>query len=380
MKICFVHNSYPTEVLSGAQRIVKNLAEYLASHNHEVTVITCSDAKTIQTKQDALVKIIYLPSNYARSVTWPLWRRLVSHLFGFFNVSAYLRMKQVMDKEKFDIVWTHNLIGFGLIVFKALKAKTKIHTVHDIQLLHPSGLLMYKHEQALNTPWAYCYRWLCRLVFPKNALVIFPSNWLEQLSKQYKLALNNKKLIMINPLREVKNIISHNEPAQFTFLYLGQIEKHKGVDMLIRAFAKLEEQNCKLILAGDGSLLNSLKINTDSRISFLGSVKNPEEIIRQATCVIVPSLCYENLPTAALEAIQEKVPVVGSCLGGLKELINDEQLLFEPNEEGIARVMKWCLDQTDELKKVAATAQQQIKLPKIDSYLSEVGKMINISF
>lgn len=380
MKIALIHNSYSKTVTSGAQRIVKNLADYLVSRQHEVVIIACGKSREVEIVKDNLIKIIYLPSDFYKLSRWPTWRRLVSHIFGFFNFRLYTSLRQIIKQENFDLIWTHNLIGFGLIAARAIKAKIKLHTCHDIQLLYPSGLLMFNQENILNSPLAYIYRFFCRLVFAKDTLIVFPSQWLSDLTAKFKLFTNNQKIVLANPLAQIKNFPKPEAINNFTFLFLGQIEKHKGVDLLISAFEKIEDTNCQLLVAGDGSLLNDLKKTTDQRIKFLGNTEKPEEIISQVSCVVVPSLCYENLPTAALEAMQNNIPVIGSALGGLKTIINNEKLLFKPIEEEIKKTLQWCLANQEELKTVSALARQQFKLLSVEDYLREIGNLVKVGF
>lgn len=285
-----------------------------------------------------------------------------------------------MKQEKFDLVWTHNLVGFGLIVARAIKAKTKLHTCHDIQLLYPSGLMFYKEENILLTPLACVYRFFCKLVFAKDTFIIFPSTWLKDLFKKLNLFKNNQQMVLANPLIEIKNNIEIIKPANFTFLYLGQLEKHKGVDFLISAFEKISDVSCRLLVAGEGELFNELQKINDSRISFLGNVENPTEIISKVNCVVVPSLCYENLPTVILEAMQVNTPVIGSNFGGIKELLSSEKLLFIPTEEGIRASLEWCLLNQEELKNVALKARQQVKVYNVFKYLEKVGFFVGFIF
>jgi len=181
MKICFINNVYGEEIRGGAERIIKILSEYLKSQGHEVSIINCTERyKSFNSKS--------------------LWRRLFSHVFGFINIASYLNLRKKIKSGNFDLIWTHNLTGFGLISLLALGKAKKIHTCHDIQLLHPSGLLLYGQEQKLNTFIAKVYRSLVRLYFPKDVLVVFPSQWLANLHNQYSLFRTNKKLVIKNPL------------------------------------------------------------------------------------------------------------------------------------------------------------------------------------
>ena len=150
-----------------------------------------------------------------------------------------------------------------------------------------------------------------------------------------------------------------------SFLYVGQIERHKGVELLINAFKKLEG-DYGLLIVGPGSMLEELKENTkDARIKFLGSKSKEEvrELMQKADCLVVPSLCYENSPTVIYEAFANNLPVIASDLGGIPELL-DENCLFKPEEDELLQKLK-------DFKK---SSQKPVKSMSAEEYVERILK------
>lgn len=355
MKICFINNRFSSHIRGGAERTIQSLLAYLSDEGHEVTVIEANQ-------------------NYARFSTWPKWRRFIYHASSFLDISSYNRLRRKIKRGNFDIVWTHNVTGFGLLAFRALGNAKKIHTMHDIQLLHPSGLMMYGAEKSIDTFIAKTYQLIVKLFFPKDALVIFPSEWLKTLYFERGFFKKNKCIILKNPLE--KTNVKITPPELFTFLYLGQVEEHKGVEMLLKAFRQLSLP-CKLVIGGDGTILERLKKQyRDSRITFLGGFENPYTYLAKASCVVIPSICYENLPTVALEAARAEASVIGSNTGGVKESIGVPQLLFEPRVEDLQDLMRWALTNPEQLKKLSAEGRARLAIPTTKEYWERVSKEI----
>lgn len=360
MKICFINNLYGAQSRGGAEQTIRTLIKALEARGHISNVIEASEA-------------------YERLSALPKWRRFLHYSFSWANLAAYWKLKRRLAKGSFDLIWSHNLTGFGLLAFRALGKAKKIHTLHDVQLLHPSGLLICGQEKVFNSLIARVYQFICAQLFPKDALVIFPSQWLHDIYERYVPLKSNRRLVIKNPL---KNSQPNDKKINkvFTFLYLGQIEEHKGVRLLLNAFAKVDGA-ARLILVGDGSLLSELeRANKDSRISFIGHCDQPLEYINQADCVVIPSICYENLPTVALEAAAVKTPVIGSRLGGISEAIGDQRLLFEPSEKACLEKLNFALKQNSELKKIATEAREHLSVPSVDEYLTTVAKAADITF
>ena len=109
-------------------------------------------------------------------------------------------------------------------------------------------------------------------------------------------------------------------------LYVGRLSPEKGLDVLVHALQGLT--GTELHVAGDGpsrERLEALATRLGVMATFWGWV-DPDRIrslMGSAAILCVPSTCYENCPSAVLEAMSAGLPVVASDLGGLTELLED---------------------------------------------------------
>tara|TARA_Y100001954_G_C15802095_1_gene600662 strand:- start:2152 stop:2760 length:609 start_codon:yes stop_codon:yes gene_type:complete len=119
-------------------------------------------------------------------------------------------------------------------------------------------------------------------------------------------------------------------------LYVGRIEKYKGVLTLVKA---VEETNYKLNIIGDGSYRNDIEKyvnqkNLKNKICIMDKLDPNKVRFYQniAKVIVVPSEWYENYPFAVSEVLALGKPVIGSNIGGIPELIinNKNGYLFEP--------------------------------------------------
>jgi sugar transferase (PEP-CTERM/EpsH1 system associated) len=123
---------------------------------------------------------------------------------------------------------------------------------------------------------------------------------------------------------------------------IGRLSEVKRQDVLIRALARLRRQvpAAHLVLVGDGPLMGSLRelavgLGLEGCVHFAGYQPEPERFL-QAMDVFVLSSQSEGTPLAVLEAWAAALPVVGSRVGGLPELIDDGRtgVLFPPGDDG----------------------------------------------
>ena len=135
-----------------------------------------------------------------------------------------------------------------------------------------------------------------------------------------KLNINNNVNVFPNFIRTItdKNIQKKEE----YIVYAGRISNEKGVEELITTFLRLNYQDLKLKIIGDGPLLEILKNKYHSQnILFLGYLENKEvlKIIENSKAVITATKLYEGQPTLLCEASSMGVPSFFPDSGGIKE-------------------------------------------------------------
>jgi glycosyltransferase involved in cell wall biosynthesis len=122
-------------------------------------------------------------------------------------------------------------------------------------------------------------------------------------------------------------------------LFAGRLEREKGVFELVSAAARVPA--VRVLIAGDGAARDQaeeLARQLDAaNISFLGQVSRDEvlERLRQARCLVFPSIWDEPFPMILVEASALGVPTVASAVGGVPEIVSDDTgMLVPPGDVG----------------------------------------------
>ena len=108
-------------------------------------------------------------------------------------------------------------------------------------------------------------------------------------------------------------------------LFLGRLSHEKGADTLLDAWAARGATTLELVLVGDGPLRERLEARRVQGVRFAGW-QSPADVARLllgARALVFPSVCYENLPRAVIEAMAAGLPVLASDHGGPAELVRD---------------------------------------------------------
>lgn len=139
-----------------------------------------------------------------------------------------------------------------------------------------------------------------------------------------------------SPLREQLGI----DDEEVVILLARRLVEKNGVTVFAEAVAALKELPVRLLFAGDGEergKVEQILRNNDmySRSIFLGGVPNPQmpEVYRAADISVLPSF-MEATSITGLESMACGIPLVGTTVGGIPTLINDQEtgLLVPPGE------------------------------------------------
>lgn len=329
MKIIIFNNLYFPYNKGGAEQYIFKQIEELKKNNNQVIVV-CTKVLAFK-KLKCKNQIYYLNSLYYNLNKYPKFFRLFWHLKQLLIPTKIRTIKKILMKEKPDLAISHNLLGLSWQIPKLLnKLKIRhIHTLHDIQLLHPSGLMYYNQESIINNPFSQLYQLFTKYYFKNLQEIVSPSLWLLKLHQKQGFFLNTKNTIKSINKKDYPEIIWPKKIEKIIFV--GQLEKHKGINFLIEYFKNKSEPTLSVV--GTGSL--KLKIKNSHYINYLGVLtkENLLKEIKKHDCLIVPSICYENIPMVILEAASVKVPTIATKIGGLVELKDILNLkLFAPND------------------------------------------------
>lgn len=342
MKICLLNNLYKPYDRGGAEKVVEASLTKFHQAGHKTFIITTKPRKP-NLAPPTNTKIFYIASNFYNLHKIPAGLRLFWHLNNIFSFKKYYEILKILQTEKPDLIISHNLMGLGFMAAQAIKYTNcaHYHFLHDIQLLHPSGLMFFKKEKSINSQLAKIYQKITKNIFGSPQKIISPSYWLlqEHLKRGFfaKSETEISKLadiFNINPMSNIKTEKKFIKPKKLFFA--GQLEHHKGILFLLKAFIDLATPDMELDIAGDGQLKKQLiKLSLKKQnIRILGKLNKNElkQKMESSDVLIMPSLCYENSPTIILEAQALGLPVIASRLGGITEIIGPNDSLFNPGD------------------------------------------------
>lgn len=341
MKIALINNFYEPVAKGGAENVVKKQAEILRKAGHQVVIVTTRPwGSKLPKSEDGIFRVGGFVGSFYHIGKLPKPLRLLWHTVSLCDFITPWIICLRLAFSRCDFAIGHNLTGMSLWLPMLLRDYhiPYIQVLHDVQYLHPSGLMFKNNESTINSPAAKLYQKITRTNMARAKAVISPSHWLAELFADLKMADLSKIHVLPNPIPEYQtNDASAAPSSKFRFLYVGQLEPHKGILELVNAFKKADI-GAELQIVGDGSLVQEVKNAAAGygNINLFGRLEpdKVKELMTRATVLAVPSLCYENQPVTILEAFASHLPVMGSAWSGTRELLDDGcGILIDPTDE-----------------------------------------------
>ena len=295
-----------------------------------------------------------------------LFTEMKRHLNNIYNFKAKKELKKLLKKLKNDETiihvhgWTKALSSSVFDIAFKMKFKV-ILTMHDYFTACPNGgFFNYKANEICHLkPMSWkCIKCNCdsrsfsfklfRIVrqFVQNNLVklnnklenvISISDFSERILKE-SLNKNTNIYRINNPIEFEKGIKKVDYRNNNYYLYVGRIEKEKGVDIFCEAIDKSKQKG---IVVGDGSELERLKEKYPN-ISFVGWKNSSEvkEYMIGAKALIIPSRWYEGAPLTPLEAMQYGIPVITSDCNATVDYINKKNgVIFNIEKDELPAIL-----------------------------------------
>lgn len=396
MRICFISNLYPPYGRGGAERVVEQEAKALKALGHDVSVITAEPVRDDgsidpqMTEEDGIRVYRYYPLNlffYGEIGKHAAAERLLWHLWDLRHRSSARVVRKLLEREHPDVVHTHNLkgLGFGIPGVIRKLGLRHIHTLHDVQLAVPSGLIIKGGESAfgVDDPLSRTFAASVRGMFGSPDLVISPSKFLLRFYEQRGFFPRSEKILLPNPAPSIRPIV-RAPSGETRFLFFGQVERHKGILTLIEAFLRLtkERPKVRLDIVGSGSASEEARrtADNDARIVFFGKRIPAQfaETFSKIDYAVIPSLCYENAPNVVVESFAFGVPVIAADIGGAAELVRQDAngLIFEAgNVESLLSAMVRACDEKSDWPGRSNAARRSAELLTADRH---AGRLLNL--
>lgn len=301
-----------------------------------------------------------------------------------YSLEAKKKFEALINEVTPDLIhlhiFQHQLSPSILDVIKKYDIPT-VYTAHDLKMLCLNYKMM-RHgricEECKSGKYYRCVRNRCvKDSFIKSFIttvegyfhqwhksydviddIITPSAFYR--SKFIEFGVDSKRIWHLPNFLDTENPkYSESKDTKQYYLYFGRLSEEKGIITLLKAVQGLDSL---LYIVGTGPLKENIEKyvlkNKMRNVKILGFKQGNElkNIVGNAKAVIIPSEWYENGPYSAIEALQMRRPVIGSNIGGIPELVDENGFLFTM---GNIKELRSLLVQFDSIDKESYMAMEK---------------------
>lgn len=380
MKVLLVSSLYYPLIVGGAEVSTQLLAESLVRYyDLEVHVLTTGESDC-----DEVVNKVYVHRRRMTNI-YSFWKfkhesnfgsRVIYKFLDFYSYANKAIIRTILQDINPDIVHVNNIYGFSPVIWSVPSSYgiPVINTYRDYFMMCPRANLM-SNGKICNNPNVACriYRNLFKHFLKPVAIHVAISKAVQRVLYD---TLQIESEVIYNSIdvdydlfqRCYENKKNHKK-GTVKFVYVGGLIPTKGVLELSKEFARMNEANVELHILGEGILRGEIEQLECKDIILHGFVSGEEKkaILSQMDVAICPSLWNEPFGRVVIEAYQYALPVIGSAMGGIPELIGENTgMLFDPYEpKMLANTLHYYAKEWDGLSEASFQEMKEL-LKKFD--------------
>ncbi len=256
------------------------------------------------------------------------------------NFHAYKQLKKIIDDNRFDIIHCHTPVGGFLGRLCSIKARTcgtkVIYTAH--------GFHFYKGAPLKNWLIYYPIEKLCSRLTDLLITINQEDYALAQKKMKAKhiayvpgVGIDLQKFSVPSVSSDEKRAELGIPDGAFLMLSVGELNRNKNHEVVLRAMSLLSDPNIHYAIAGAGDLREYLlslseELGIRDHVHLLGYRKDVAELYRAADVFVFPSF-REGLSVSLMEAMASGLPCLVSDIRGNRDLIDETGgMRFDPSD------------------------------------------------
>jgi glycosyltransferase involved in cell wall biosynthesis len=335
----------------------------------ELLLLNGNETPFLQLLKKQNVKIHKLSTGNIKKIYNPLFIfRIIPHL------------------KRYDIIHVHLFPTLYWVALAKIMSFSKIKTVYTEHSTHnkrrnykffkPIERIIYKQYSKI----------ICISENARNNLCL----WLNEPFENIKFVIINNGICLDKYQSATPIALSELGIPEYAIpvLMTARFNILKDHKTLINAFHLLKDDKLFLIFAGDGHLRNEMEnlvkdLQIENRVKFLGIRNDIPNIIKASRICVLPSV-WEGFGLVAVEYMAAGKPAIVSNVDGLRDVVENAGLLFEPgNIYDLKEKIELLLNDETKYKEIAYACQQRAKefsIEKmVDLYIHVYEKIIHKS-
>lgn len=354
MKILILAGGFPPTSNAGAEKVAFNLAKKFQEKGNQVQVVTSVQEKSQAGEIEYQgLKVFQIYANYHER-----WQGYLS----LYNPQTISQVKRIFKQIQPDITHVHavhHYLSYHCLKIAKQYSRAVFLTAHDVILFHHGKLFEFINNKDLSIPKTFNYRvtfWqklkrFKRRYNPLRNLII--KHYLKYVDRIFAVSRALKDALEQNEIKDVQVIHNGIDLNQWRLdqsalndfqnkynlinkkpvFFIGRLSGLKGGEKIVQAMGLVNKKipEAVLLVAGkkDNYAQQMLKTAEKEKVPLIltGWIEKQERVSAYFSSKVVatPSIYLDPFNLINLEAMACQKPVIGTCFGGVPEIVLDNQ-------------------------------------------------------
>ncbi len=246
-----------------------------------------------------------------------------------FDLGNFFKIFSAIREFKPDIV--HTQLGgdiYGRLAAKILNISVIISTEQNV---NPDENFFFSLLKRLGNSWS-------------NKIIAISQSVKDDIINRYKTPATKITIInngvALDKFIRGESDITRNEAMKRGYLVfgtIGRLSEQKGHSILIEAWSKLKNQNCRCFIVGAGHLKAELdgqikNLGLSDHVKLIGLTSDVPSFLKSLDAFVLPSL-WEGQGLVLAEAALARLPIIASAVDGIKETFDESNAWLVPPSE-----------------------------------------------
>ena len=337
----------------GTPIAVRFLCEGLSSLGHQLDVLTYHAGEDISLP-GVTIHRIRKPPLIRQVPIGPSWKKLVCDFY------LAVKMRRMLRRKQYDLIHAVEEAAF-------FAARTNIPFVYDMDSLMSRQIV---EKSLLLWPAAKVFEFLEQHALRHCIGAVAVCGSIAQVARQYQ------RNVQVLPDVAMAGDAPGDLPEPITtakgirLMYVGNMQEYQGVDLMIRAFARIASEHPQAVLILVGGSPKDIKVQqhqaqalgTGNQVIFAGPapVEALGRVLGYADILVSPRIKGDNTPMKLYSYLLSGKPVLATRLSTHTQVVNEEQaLLVDPTVEAMSEGMDQLL-RSPELRTRLGLAGRQL--------------------
>jgi glycosyltransferase involved in cell wall biosynthesis len=397
MRILLATQFYPP-IIGGEERHVRNLAAALVAKGHEVNVVTLWYPGASYYEMDGGVGVYRIRGTLQRfsGLFLESERR---HAPPFPDPELVTALRRIITKTTPDVIHAHNWLLASIMPLKSWSGARLVVTLHDYSLVCARKNLMYEGNSLCEGPQlSKCH--VCAAghygavkgtvtTLGVSGYRYFARQSVDQfIAVSHAVARDNRLAETGVPFDVIPNFVPDNVsdldpvedpclqqlPGTGFILFIGDIRRIKGADVLAKAYARLERAPPLVMI---GRPLYNFPPDLPANVHVLGPWSHSAIMHAWHRCCfgVVPSVAPEACATVVMEGMASRKLIIASDIGGMPDMIDPGStgILVPPdNVDALTKAIQSALDDPAMVARFATAALAGVERLKSTAVVSRI--------